>query len=196
MPKSPADLSNEFIELPPSSISLTISRDESYFDAIRGVVDIFASKKGLNTIYISAAIPSQSIIDVLTLLEVDMTNIYFVDCVSHIMMSSTKRHPNVFMVESPTMLENIMLKVEYLIKKSGGKPTVILLDSINALAIHNSVKILSEFVHITINNMRAKNAYIVIFSIEGFSSDEISNMMSFVCDLNISMEKDEEGDAE
>ena len=187
MPKSPTDLAGELAELPASAISLVI-RDETYFDAIRGVVDIFASKKDLNTIYISAAIPSQSIIDVLNILEVDMTNIYFVDCISHIMMGSTKRHPNVHLVESPTMLENIMLKVEYLMKKGEGKPTVILLDSMNALAIHNSVKILSEFVHILINNMRAKNAYIVIFSIEGFTSDEISNMMSFVCDLNISME--------
>ena len=188
MPKSPADLAGELAELPPSAISLVI-RDETYFDAIRGVVDIFATKKDLNVIYISAAIPSQSIIDVLTLLETKMDNIYFVDCVSHIMMGSTKRHPNVYMVESPTMLENIMLKAEYLIKKGEGKPTVILLDSINALAIHNSPKILSEFVHIIINNMRAKNAYVVIFSIEGFSSDEISNMMNFVCDLNISMEE-------
>ena len=192
MPKSPTDLAGELAELPASAISLVI-RDETYFDAIRGVVDIFASKKDLNTIYISAAIPSQSIIDVLNILEVDMTNIYFVDCISHIMMGSTKRHPNVHLVESPTMLENIMLKVEYLMKKGEGKPTVILLDSMNALAIHNSVKILSEFVHILINNMRAKNAYIVIFSIEGFTSDEISNMMSFVCDLNLSMEDDGDG---
>ncbi|MCK5024905.1 MAG: hypothetical protein KAR56_04740 [Thermoplasmata archaeon] len=188
MPKSPAVLAGELAELPPSAISLII-RDETYFDAIRGVVDIFASKKDLNTIYISAAIPSQSIIDVLNILEVSMDNIYFVDCISHIMMGNAKRHPNVYMVESPTMLENIMLKAEYLIKKGEGKPTVILLDSINALAIHNSPKILSEFVHIIINSMRAKNAYIVIFSIEGFTSDEISNMMNFVCDLNISMEE-------
>lgn len=191
MPKSPADLAKELAELPPSAISLTI-RDETYFDAIRGVVDIFAGKKDLNTIYISAAIPSQSIIDVLNILEVDMTNIFFIDCVSHIMMGSTKRHPNVNMVESPTMLENIMLKAEYLMKKAGNKSCVILLDSINALAIHNSAKILSEFVHIMVNNMRAKNAHIVIFSIEGFGSEEINNMMSFVCDLNLSMENEED----
>ena len=191
MPKSPAELAEELIQLPPSAISLTI-RDETYFDAIRGVVDNFASKKNLNVIYISAAIPSQSIIDVLNILEVDMSHIYFVDCISPIMANTTKRHPNVHMVESPTMLENIMLKVEYLMKKSESRGNVVLLDSINMLAIHNSPKILSEFVHIINNNMRAKNAYIVIFSIEAFSSDEIGNMMSFVCDLEISMNKEDE----
>ncbi|MDO9537758.1 MAG: hypothetical protein Q7J68_05530 [Thermoplasmata archaeon] len=191
MPKSPNEIADELTQLPPSAISLTIS-DETYFDAIRGVVDIFASKKNLNTIYISAAIPSQSIIDVLNILEVNLENTYFVDCISHMMVGSTKRHPNVHMVESPTMLENLMLKVEYLIKKSGDKGNVVLLDSINMLAIHNSPKILSEFVHILNNNMRAKNAYIVIFSIEAFSSEEIGNMMGFVCDIEISMNKEEE----
>jgi archaellum biogenesis ATPase FlaH len=191
MPKSPSQLAEELSELPPSAISLSI-KDETYFDAIRGVVDIFASKKELNTIYISAAIPSQSIIDVLKILEIDMGDIYFVDCISHIMMGSGKKAENVHMVESPTMLENIMLKVEYLIKKGGERGNVILLDSINALAIHNSSKILSEFIHILINNLRAKNAYIIIFSIEGYSSDEIYNMMSFVCDLSLKMS--EEGD--
>jgi len=191
MPKSPSRLAEELAELPPSAISLSI-KDETYFDAIRGVVDNFATKKNLNTIYISAAIPSQSIIDVLKILEIDMSSISFVDSVSHTMMGASEKVDNVLLVESSTMLENIMLKVEYLIKRSGDQDNVILLDSINALAIHNSPKILSEFIHILINNLRAKNAYIIIFSIEGFSSDEIANMMSFVCDLNLDM--NEEGE--
>jgi hypothetical protein len=191
MPKTPKELAEELLQLPPSAISLTI-RDETYFDAIRGIVDNFASKKGLNVIYISAAIPSQSIIDVLNILEVDMSHIYFVDCISPIMASSTNRHPNVHMVESPTMLENIMLKVEYLMKKSGDRGNLVLLDSINMLAIHNSPQILSEFVHIINNNMRAKSAYIIIFSNEAFSADEIGTMMSFACDLEISMNKEGE----
>ena len=191
MPKSPTKLAEELAELPPSAISLSI-KDETYFDAIRGVVDTFATKKDLNTIYISAAIPSQSIIDVLKILEIDMSQISFVDSVSHTMMGTSQMVENVLLVESSTMLENIMLKVEYLIKKSGGKDCVVLLDSINALAIHNSPKILSEFVHILINTLRSKNAYVIIFSIEGFSSEEITKMMSFVCDLNLDMS--EEGD--
>ena len=192
MPKSPSDLAEELGQMMPSAILLTIN-DETYFDAIRGIVDIFATKSKLNTIYISAAIPSQSIIDVLSILEVNLDHTYFVDCISHIMVGGSKRHPNVHLVESPTMLENIMLKVEYLMKKSGDRQNVIVLDSINMLAIHNSPKILSEFVHIINNNMRARNAYIVIFTIESLaSSDEIGNMMSFVCDVEMTMAKEGE----
>ena len=111
MPKSPSKLAEELAELPPSAIALSI-KDETYFDAIRGVVDTFASKKNLNTIYISAAIPSQSIIDVLKILEIDMSGISFVDSVSHTMMGSSKMTENVLLVESSTMLENIMLLIK------------------------------------------------------------------------------------
>ncbi len=187
MIKSPGDLANELHELPPSSaINLKIVSD-SYFDAIRGIVDIFANKKNLNVIYITVAIPSHSIIDVLKILEIDLTNIYFVDCVSHIMIGGAKKYKNVLYVESPTMLENIMLKVEYLIRKSEGKNNVIVLDAINALGIHNNMKILSEFLHIFINNLRAKDAYSMVFTMEEFSTDEISNMMKLVCDTTITI---------
>ncbi len=192
MPKSPNDLADELGQMMPSAILLTIT-DETYFDAIRGIADIFANKNKLNTIYISAAIPSQSIIDVLSILEVNLENTYFVDCISHIMVGSTKRHQNVHLVESPTMLENIMLKVEYLMKKGGDRQNVVVLDSINMLGIHNSPKILSEFVHILNNNMRARNAYIIIFTVESFGgSDEIGNLMSFVCDVEMNMKKEGE----
>ncbi len=192
MPKSPAQLAEELSELPPSSaISLRIM-GESYFDAIRGVVDIFAPKKDIDTIYITSAIPSQSIIDVLKILEIDMKHIYFVDCVSHSMMTSgTRKHENVFYVESPTMLENIMLKVEYLMRKTSDRTTVVLLDSINALGIHNDNKILSEFLHIFINNLRAKDAYVIILSMDEFSTEEVLNMMNLVCDTSIQMEDSE-----
>jgi archaellum biogenesis ATPase FlaH len=192
MPKSPTDLADELGQMMPSAILLTIT-DETYFDAIRGIADVFANKNKLNTIYISAAIPSQSIIDVLSILEVNLDNTYFVDCISHIMVGSTKRHQNVHLVESPTMLENIMLKVEYLMKKGGDRQNVVVLDSINMLGIHNSPKILSEFVHILNNNMRARNAYIIIFTVESFgASDEIGNLMSFVCDVEMNMKKEGE----
>ena len=188
MAKTPAQLSEELSELPPSSaINLRI-KGESYFDAIRSVVDIFAPKKNLDTIYITAAIPSQSIIDVLKILEIDLDHIYFVDCVSHIMMTSRKKEENVYHVESATMLENIMLKVEYLMRKTSDRGNVIVLDSINALGIHNNSRILSEFLHIIINNLRAKDAYTIILSMEEFSTEETLNMMNLVCDTTITME--------
>ncbi|MCK4756923.1 MAG: hypothetical protein KAS67_00560 [Thermoplasmata archaeon] len=188
MIKSPAELAEELHELPPSSaIDLRIQGD-SYFDAIRGIVDIFAPKMNVDVIYITVAIPSHSIIDVLKILEIDLEHIYFVDCVSHIMIGATKKYDNVFYVESPTMLENIMLKVEYLMRKTEGRNSVIILDAINALGIHNNMRILSEFLHIMINNLRAKDAYSIVFTMDELGdTEEVHNMMKLVCDTTITI---------
>jgi len=170
------------MELPESSAKSMRIRAESYFDAIRGILDGFAPEKDLDSIYVTSTIPAQSIINALEVLEVDLSRIYFVDCISQIMMGATVRHENTIYVESPTMLENVMLKVEYLIRKTRDKNNVVVLDSINSLAIHNNTKILSEFFHILVNNLRAKGAYTIIFSMEEYESEEIRNMMSLVCD--------------
>ncbi len=57
-----------------------------------------------------------------------------------------------------------------------------LLDSINSLAIHNNPKILSEFLHIMVNSLRAKDVYTLVLSVEEQSSEEIMNILGLICD--------------
>ena len=177
----------ELLETPPSSaISLQMSVD-NYLDVIRGVIDLFANKKEMETIYVSATISSDQIKRVLEALDINTSNISFIDCISHIMMgaSAAQQDEHTTLVESPTMLENLMLKVEYLIRRSQAKEKLVVLDSINALAIHNNNWILSEFLHILVSGLRSREAYTIIFSVEEHSTSEISNMVNLVCDHGI-----------
>jgi KaiC/GvpD/RAD55 family RecA-like ATPase len=88
-------------------------------------------------------------------------------------------------VESPTMLENLMLKVEYLIRRSQSKDKLVVIDSINSLAIHNNNWILSEFLHILVSGLRSREVYTVILSVEEHSTPDLNNMVSLVCDHGI-----------
>lgn len=168
--------------LPEASSAVLRLRAAQYFDAIQGIVDQFATKKDLNVIYITSTVPSQSIINALQVLDVPVEHAWFVDCISQIMMSTEKRHAHVIPVESPTMLENIMLKVEFVLRKYPDRNALVVLDSINSLAIHNNTKILSEFLHILVNNLRSRGAYTVVFSMQEYESDEIKNMLVLVAD--------------
>ena len=184
---SAQDIARELGEIPPASaVSLEMSVD-NYLDVIRGVLDLFANKKEMDTIYVTATISSEQIRRVLEALEIDTSNIYFVDCISHIMMgaSTAQQDEHTTLVESPTMLENLMLKVEYLIRRSQAKEKLVVIDSINALAIHNNNWILSEFLHILVSGLRSREAYTIIFSVEEHSTSEISNMVNLVCDHGI-----------
>ncbi|MBU1158241.1 MAG: hypothetical protein KKE24_02770 [Candidatus Thermoplasmatota archaeon] len=188
---TPQGIAAQLSELSPgSAVSLQMSVD-SYLEVMRGVLDIFARKKDMDTIYVTATISFEAIKRVLDALDIDTSRMYFVDCISHIMMGTTaaQKDEHASLVESPTMLENIMLKVEYLIRMSPSKNKLVVLDSINSLSIHNNNWILSEFLHILVSGLRAKDAYTIILSVEEHSTPEIVNLVNLVCDQVIRIGK-------
>ncbi len=186
-----ADVTKEIADklaiLPEASAVALRLKAEQYFDAIQGMLDRFATKKDLEVIYVTSTIPSQSILNALEALETPLAHIWFVDCISQIMMSQSKHHAHSIVVESPTMLENIMLKVEFLLRKHPDRNALVIVDSVNSLAIHNNTKILSEFLHILVNNLRARGAYTVIFSMREYETEEIRNMLVLVSDETIEL---------
>jgi KaiC/GvpD/RAD55 family RecA-like ATPase len=155
----------------------------SYLDSLRGILEGYAHKSNAECIYVTATIPAASIMGALDVLEIKTEHVHFVDCVSHTMLGSVgAKKEDILLVESPTMLENVMLKVEYLSRKIGSKKKIVLFDSLNSLCIHNDVKIVSEFLHILVNNMRAKNITTILLTIEEHGTDDIKNMLNLVCD--------------
>lgn len=168
-----------------SVIALEVSSD-SYFDVIRTLTERVSIEKNLDVIYLNSTLPAASIINVMDLLEMKRDHIYFVDCGSSVLMTDKATNGHVLYVESATMLENIMLKVEYLMRKLDPKKgKLIFIDSINSLAIHNNMNILSEFMHILFNSLRSKNAYTIVLSIKEQSSDDINRALTMVCDERI-----------
>jgi len=184
------EIADKLASLPEASAVALRLRTDQYFDAIQGMLDNFAGKKELEVVYVTSTIPSQSIIHALEVLEIPLDHIWFVDCISQIMMAAAKRHPHAIAVESPTMLENLMLKVEFLLRKHRDRTALVILDSINSLAIHNNTKILSEFLHILVNNLRSHGAYTVIFSMQEYETEDIRNMLVLVSDETIELGHD------
>jgi KaiC/GvpD/RAD55 family RecA-like ATPase len=185
------NIADQLNELPPSSaVSLQMSVD-NYLDVMRGVLDLFANRRDMDIIYVTATISFEAIKRVLQALDIDTSRVYFVDCISHIMMgaSAAQHDEHTTLVESPTMLENLMLKVEYLIRQSQSPNKLVVIDSINSLAIHNNNWILSEFLHILVSGLRAREAYTIILSVEEHSTPEINNMVNLVCDQGIRVDK-------
>jgi KaiC/GvpD/RAD55 family RecA-like ATPase len=190
--RAAGSMSRQLSELAPgSAVSLQMSVD-NYLDVMRGVLDMYAGKRDMDTIYVTATISFEAIKRVMQALDIDTSRVYFVDCISHIMMgtAAAQKDEHASLVESPTMLENIMLKVEYLIRRSQSKEKLVVIDSINSLAIHNNNWILSEFLHILVSGLRAKEAYTIILTVEEHTTPEIANMVNLVCDQGIRVGKE------
>ena len=160
----------------------------AYFDVLRGLVDNFAREKGLQCIYITSAVPARTIQGTLEALEIDPSGISFVDTISQMIMEKMEReNRSIIYVESPTVLENVVLKVDYLTRKLDVGPKLVVVDSINSLAIHNDAKMLSEFLHVLISGLSAKEAYPVILSMQEQLRPDVHEMLTLVCDRVINL---------
>lgn len=178
-------------DLPESSVIALEANSDAYFDVIRAITEKIPNYKNLDVIYINSTLPASSIISVMDLLDIKRDHIYFVDCASSVLLTLQQQDDHVLFVESPTMLENIMLKVEFLMRKLDKKRgKLVFIDSINSLAIHNSLGILSEFMHILFNNLRSKGAYTIVLSIKEQGSEEISKALTMVCDEKIDVKEE------
>ena len=167
---------------PGTSTSLEIGT-EVYFEVIKGMLN--PHNKNLQVVYVATTVPADAIINSMKMIGVDTSNVRFIDCISSMMTGQQKGLDNVLLIESPTMLENIMLKIEFLRRKSPEKLVLVVIDSINTLHIHNDWKIMGEFLHIMVNSLRSRGAMILMLSIKEQQTQEVSTLLGLVSDKMI-----------
>ena len=88
--------------------------------------------------------------------------ISFVDAISHIMMNYAQPAPQRDVRREPRALEEIMLRIEFLLSKFPHPRTIVVIDSVNSLAIHNPPDLLSEFFHILLNNLKSRQVLTLV----------------------------------
>jgi archaellum biogenesis ATPase FlaH len=72
--------------------------------------------------------------------------------------------------------------VEYLLRKHPGSKNIVIFDSINSLAIHNSTEILSEFLHIMLNNLKSRGVLSILLATADESDTPIDRLLTLVSD--------------
>lgn len=165
---------------PSTSTSLEIST-EVYFDAVKGLMNLKDESKS-QIVYIASTVPADAIINAMEMIGVDSDDVKFIDCISNMMTGQQGKYDNVIFIESPTMLENIMLKVEFLRRKSAARRSIVIIDSVNTLHIHNDWKIMGEFLHILVNSLRSRGSTTIILSIKEQQSPEVNALLGLVSD--------------
>jgi KaiC/GvpD/RAD55 family RecA-like ATPase len=163
-----------------AAISL-ITDINNYFTAMKEVVT-YTRDEGLACVYITATIPSSVIKEQLASEDLNSNHVHFVDCISFMVGKGPDDEGSVLYIESPTMIETIMLKVHTMIKQLGDQPKMVFLDSVNTLSLHNDEKIMQEFVHYLINTLRVKGVSSVLLSIEDQTPEDLEIILKLVCD--------------
>jgi len=117
-------------------------------------------------VYISASRGAVEIIQAFEAVGVDVSGIHFLDLVSSGVLGGTDvPYPNISFVDSPIMLESILLRTLYTLRTVNNQRNFVFLDSVNALAIYNDDRMLAEYLHTFINTFRQREVLSVILNV-------------------------------
>lgn len=179
------EISQQFKSIKKNEVTLLSTDINNYFKTILGTVKYLANDRNMGGVYISATRPSKAIISRLENEKINTGDIFFVDSVSYMSEGPPAPMDNVIFIESPTMLEIIITKTDALLKRIKSADKFVFFDSINALSIYNSEKILSEFLHVLINSLGGKSALSVLVSVRGQTPKDIESMVRMICDNTV-----------
>ena len=128
-----ATVPNMLEESGPGFLTMSMDSDD-YFDVLRAVMR-HSEASGKTTIFVSASMAEHSLRCTMERLEEPMGHVKVIDCVSDMLMSPKSGMSRY--VESPRLLEMVLLEIERALRASSSE-AMIIIDSINALSIHNS----------------------------------------------------------
>ncbi len=122
------------------------------------VIEPLINEFQMGGVYICASRPAPELIATFTEIGVPVGGVQFIDCVSSALLGGTEnQYTNISYVDSPIMLESILLKTLYRLRQMPTEQNFVILDSVNALAIYNEERMLAEYLHTFINTFRARN---------------------------------------
>ena len=116
-------------------------------------------------VYISASRGASEVIQAFESVGMDSLNIQFIDLVSSGILGGTNvPYNNIHFVDSPIMLESVLLRTFYILQTNNSERNFVFLDSVNALAIYNEDRMLGEYLHTFINTFRQQEVLSVILN--------------------------------
>ena len=136
----------------------------------------------MSGVYISASRSAAEIIEAFEAIGIDVSHIQFIDLVSSgILGGTTVPYSNVHFVDSPIMLESVLLRTLYILKTTDHERNFVFLDSVNSLAIYNEDRMLAEYLHTFINTFRQQEVLTVILNVPDQTPPLVLSNLDLYC---------------
>ena len=159
--------------------TVSLGADDFRSDSVK-LASVLLSK-GMGGIYVTTSRPSSHIRDELENAKAKTTDLYFVDLVSMTVGGSTG-DPRTLYVESPTMLESILLNISLLERRLKSKKRFVMFDSVNGLSIYSEPKVLREFINVLGNSMRIREIYSMLLTVKEQTDEDLASALKLLSD--------------
>ena len=148
-----------------SSVQVRMSATNSFAVTASTMIPLMQMFE-MGGVYISASRGAVEIIQAFESIGVDVSGIHFLDLVSSGVLGGTDvPYSNITFIDSPIMLESILLRTLYTLRTVTNARNFVFLDSVNALAIYNEDRMLAEYLHTFINTFRQREVLSVMLNV-------------------------------
>lgn len=148
-----------------SSIQVRMSSSNSFAVTASTMIPLMQMFE-MGGVYISASRSAVEIIQAFETIGMDVSGIHFLDLVSSGVLGGTDvPYSNITFIDSPIMLESILLRTLYTLRTTNNPRNFVFLDSVNALAIYNDDRMLAEYLHTFINTFRQREVLSVMLNV-------------------------------
>tara|TARA_B100001996_G_C18489686_1_gene527082 strand:- start:135 stop:719 length:585 start_codon:yes stop_codon:yes gene_type:complete len=167
-----------------SSIQVRFGNSNSFMVTASTMIPLMQMFE-MGGVYICATRGAVEIIESFESIGVDVSNIHFIDLVSSGVLGGTAvEYDNISFVDSPIMLESVLLRTLYTLRISTSERNFVLIDSVNSLAIYNEERMLAEYLHTFINTFRQREVLSVILTVpDQVPPSVLSNLDLYCTDL-------------
>ena len=166
-------------------IALVVVSAKNYqkvnIEILKDLVDV----KNTPGVYVTLNKPYDIINRVLEKEKIDTRMIIFIDCISRVAGSESKKVKNCLYIGSPEKLSDISVAIDQAVNALPGAEKFIFLDSLSTLLIYNREGTVARFIHFIAGKIRALKVKGVIISIEKESDKSLINDLSAFCDVRL-----------
>ena len=154
--------------------------NQSQKDLVRELVD----KHG-KAVIISVTRPGKKVLEELTEAGIYEKDISIIDTVTKTQQKKVEDQKSIHYISNPSSLTEPSISLDKELKSGG---TVLLLDSVNSLLIHNKQRILKKFVHGVLTKSRLKDIPAVLLAAEGRLPEDLKADIAQLCDRTLTMD--------
>ena len=180
------ELKKQLGELPDTTVLYLNTDTKDYYRAMLGTIDFLVNTLGYGGVYVSSTSPVSDIKIQMEASGIPTGDIHFVDSVVYLVGGKTDDDQTSY-VESPSMLETIMLKLDWQLRQVRTEEKFVFFDSINGLVVYNEERLIMEFIHVFANNMRLSDIYTVLISVNEQTPEKIDSLLRLNCDDTITV---------
>ncbi|MDO8538134.1 MAG: ATPase domain-containing protein [archaeon] len=147
------------------------------------LVKLFIAKPKKTGVYITSNKSASYLLHSLEALEIDSSNIFFIDAISREEGSDEVAGKNISYVDSPNDLVDLSVKIDELFESiKDKKEIVVIFDSITTLLIYNGKEAVEKFVHSIVGRFQRLKIKGILLMVRSEEHKGVTDEISQFCD--------------